>query len=219
MTLRPSLCTKRQRGQNRPTGKHVFRLASLALAPAILLLGTTALSAQSQMAPTGQGETATSAPSGCPNVDPTLPIAVGADQSDFQKRKAEVVLKGNVTITQGVLNLFADVVTIKYHSGDTRDMGTQGTISSLEASGTVKVECEGDRAHGRLATYDVAAKTITLTGDVLLVRDDNILKGDTLVLDLATGNSSISGGGATLSEGETRDTRIKAVFTPPPEDE
>lgn len=153
----------------------------------------------------------------CPNVNPSLPIAVAADQSEFQKLQSRVLLTGSVTVEQGVLTLFADRVTINYQSGDTRDMGTQGTISSLLAEGTVKVECEGDRAHGRKAVYNVAGKDITLTGDVLLVRGQNILKGEKLTIDLATGNTAIEGGGAALAEKDKKDTRIKAIFTPPPD--
>ena len=95
-------------------------------------------------------------------------------------------------------------------------MGTQGTISSLRAEGTVKVECEGDRAHGRVAVYHVGNKEITLTGDVLLVRGDNVLKGEKLTIDLATGNTAIEGGGAVLTGEEKKDTRVRAVFSPPP---
>ena len=38
------------------------------------------------------------AAAGCPNVDPTLPISVGAEQSDFQKLESRVLLKGSVII-------------------------------------------------------------------------------------------------------------------------
>ena len=138
-----------------------------------------------------------------------IPIAVAADESEFQKNESRVVLEGSVAITQGVLTLFADEVTVNYHSGDTRDKGTQGTITSLVAKGTVKFECEGDRAHGCVAVYDVSQHHIKLTGDVLLVRDNNILKGETLFIDarcmtMASGTSPATTG-ATFS-GVTTET-------------
>lgn len=164
------------------------------------------------------GQSALAAPgtaAGCPNIDPGLSITVGADSSEFQKKDNRVLLKGSVTITQGVLTLFADQVTINYHSGDTRDKGTQGTITSLLAEGTVKFVCENDRAHAREALYDVAKHQIKMTGNVLLVRDENILKGEALYIDLDTGNTTIEGGTEAEVTPETRkDTRIKAVFTP-----
>jgi len=197
----------KQQGSCTPNKKlRSHTCAAIALSVAATLALPSALSAQ-----TSPGSEA-----GCPNVNPGLPISVAADQSEFQKLQSRVLLTGSVTIEQGVLTLFADRVTINYQSGDTRDMGTQGTISSLLAEGTVKVECEGDRAHGRKALYDVANKDITLTGDVLLVRGDNVLKGEKLTIDLATGNTAIEGGAALVGQ-EKKDTRIKAVFTPPPE--
>jgi lipopolysaccharide export system protein LptA len=178
----------------------------------LLPLAALALLTSTTIAHSAPGEQA-----GCPNVDPTLPISVAADASEFQKNESRVVLNGSVTIQQGVLNLYADEVVISYMSGDTRDLGSQGTVRSLVATGTVKVECEGDRAHGRKAFYNIAQHNIELTGDVLLVRGNNVLKGEKLYIDLDTGNTAIEGGQA--AGAKPTDTRIKAVFTPPPRGE
>lgn len=153
---------------------------------------------------------------GCPGIDSGLAISVGANESEFRKNDAQVVLRGDVTIDQGVLHLAADEVTIEYLQGDTRDMGSQGRVNSLLARGTVKIVCENDRAHGGEAFYNVAGHTLQLTRDVLLVREDNILKGQSLFIDLDTGHMTIEGGGTQVT-GEAAvasDTRIKAVFTP-----
>jgi lipopolysaccharide export system protein LptA len=162
---------------------------------------------------------------GCPNVNPELEISVAARVSEFHKEEARVVLQGDVTIDQGVLHLAADEVTIEYRRGDTRDLGTQGKVNALKATGTVKIVCENDRAHGGEALYDVPGRTITLTHDVLLVRGGNILKGQKLFIDLATGHMSIEGGGKPVTA-ETPDgmvvngdTRIKAIFTPVTQDD
>lgn len=156
------------------------------------------------------------AAAGCPNINPELAISVGANESEFLKQENRVILRGDVTIDQGVLHLAADEVTIEYLQGDTRDNGSQGKVKSLLARGTVKIVCENDRAHGGEAFYNVARRTIQLTHDVLLVRKDNILKGETLFIDLDTGHMTIEGGGTPMTDGTqiARDTRIKAVFTP-----
>lgn len=153
---------------------------------------------------------------GCPNVNPDLAISVGAGESEFLKQDAKVILRGDVTIDQGVLHLAADEVIIEYLQGSTRDKGSQGKVNSLLARGTVKIVCENDRAHGGEAFYDVARRTIRLTRDVLLVREDNILKGETLFIDLDTGHMTIEGGGTPMTDSAqiAADTRIKAVFTP-----
>lgn len=157
---------------------------------------------------------------GCPNINPELAISVGANESQFLQEDAKVILRGDVTIDQGVLHLAADEVTIEYLQGDTRDKGTQGKVNSLLARGTVKITCENDRAHGGEALYDVARRTIQLTRNVLLVRDDNILKGEKLFIDLDTGHMTIEGGGTPMTDGGeiARDTRIKAIFTPAEKD-
>lgn len=155
---------------------------------------------------------------GCPNVNPELAITVAANASEFRKEAAQVVLQGDVTIDQGVLHLAADEVTIEYLQGETRDKGSQGRVNSLRAVGTVKIVCENDRAHGGEAFYNVAGRTIKLTQNVMLVRDGNILKGETLFINLETGHMMIEGGGTPLS-GAQKDTRIKAIFTPAPPQE
>lgn len=157
---------------------------------------------------------------GCPNINPELAISVGANESEFLKEEARVILRGDVTIDQGVLHLAADEVTIEYLQGDTRDNGTQGKVNSLLARGTVKIVCESDRAHGGEAFYNVSRRTIQLTHNVLLVRDSNILKGETLFIDLDTGHMTIEGGGTLMTDSTeiARDTRIKAVFTPAAKD-
>ncbi len=153
---------------------------------------------------------------GCPNINPALAITVGANESEFRKNDARVILRGDVTIDQGVLHLAADEVIIEYLRGDTRDIGSQGRVNSLRARGTVKIVCESDRAHGGEAFYNVSGHTIQLTHDVLLVRGDNILKGQSLFIDLDTGHMTIEGGGTPVADGAAvaADTRIKAVFTP-----
>lgn len=150
---------------------------------------------------------------GCPNVNPELAITVGANASEFRKEAGQVALQGDVTIDQGVLHLAADEVIIEYLQGDTRDKGSQGRVNSLRAVGTVKIVCENDRAHGGEAFYNVAGRTIELTKNVMLVREGNILKGETLFINLDTGHMTIEGGG-TPPSGTDGDTRIKAVFTP-----
>lgn len=159
---------------------------------------------------------------GCPNVNPELAISVGANASEFRKEAAQVILQGDVTIDQGVLHLAADEVTIEYMQGETRDIGSQGRVNSLRAVGTVKIVCENDRAHGGEALYNVAGRTIKLTKNVMLVRGDNILKGETLFINLDTGHMTIEGGGMSAADDAQPggDTRIKAVFTPaPPQEE
>ncbi len=174
----------------------------------LLLVGAVGVAAPAYAAP--------GAEAGCPNINPELAISVGANESEFLKQETRVILRGDVTIDQGVLHLAADEVTIEYLQGDTRDNGSQGKVNSLLARGTVKIVCENDRAHGGEAFYNVARRTIQLTHDVLLVRKENILKGETLFIDLDTGHMTIEGGGTPMTDSTeiARDTRIKAVFTP-----
>lgn len=187
-------------------------LAKPALAkPALAVLLFLGASTGATPAPGAPGREA-----GCPNINPALAISVGANESEFHKNDARVILRGDVTIDQGVLHLAADEVIIEYLQGDTRDIGSQGRVNSLLARGTVKIVCENDRAHGGEAFYNVAGHTIQLTHNVLLVRDDNVLKGESLFIDLDTGHMSIEGGGTPIEGDEAvrTDTRIKAVFTP-----
>ena len=57
---------------------------------------------------------------------------------------------------------------------------------------------------GDLGVYVASTDTITLTGDIVLVRGDDVAKGGRLVIELAAGKTSLDGG----------DSQVNMVIVP-----
>jgi lipopolysaccharide export system protein LptA len=84
-------------------------------------------------------------------------------------------------------------------------------IRRIEARGGVTVITKDQNASGDLGVYDLAAKTITLTGNVVVSQGQNVIHGERVVVDTVTGNARVEsnnqGGGATPS-------RVRALIQP-----
>ena len=65
-------------------------------------------------------------------------------------------------------------------------------------------------ATGDRGVYDVTGGSITLDGNVVLTRADNVVRGGHLVYDLASGLVTITP--SAVAEGQQQ--RVRALFTP-----
>ena len=116
------------------------------------------------------------------------------------------MFSGNVQATQGRIKLRADQIKVWYRADgkESANAGTTGSITRIDAIGQVFVSSPEETAQGDKGVYDVPAKVITLTGKVVLTRGDNVIRGQRLVLNMATGRSQIEGGGG----------RVRGLFVP-----
>jgi lipopolysaccharide export system protein LptA len=67
----------------------------------------------------------------------------------------------------------------------------QQQIARLEASGGVIVNRQDQTATGEGATFDMKSKTVILRGNVLAIQGKDLLRAQTLEVDLATGMSRV----------------------------
>ncbi len=81
------------------------------------------------------------------------------------------------------------------------------SIRRIEARGGVTVVTKDQNASGELGVYDLKAKTITLTGNVVMSQGKNVLHGERIVVDTATGN-------ARVESGATAHDRVRALILP-----
>ena len=81
-------------------------------------------------------------------------------------------------------------------------------IRRIEARGGVTVVTKEQNASGDLGVYDLKAKTITLTGNVVVTQGKNVLHGDRVVVDTATGNARVE------SNATTAQNRVRALILP-----
>jgi lipopolysaccharide export system protein LptA len=64
-------------------------------------------------------------------------------------------------------------------------------IDRLEASGKVLVTSKDQTASGDSATYDGKTEVLELRGDVVLTQGKNVVRGDRLVVEMATGRARV----------------------------
>lgn len=117
----------------------------------------------------------------------SAPVSYAADRIELQDKQNRVVLSGNVDITQAGLRLQAARTLVNY--SDTGKL----TIERITATGGVQVTRGSEAASGEVAVYDFNRRIITMAGNVRLRRGSDTLNGGRLVIDLASGVSSVDG--------------------------
>ena len=157
------------------------------------------------------------------------PIDIAADLLEVDDKKKLATFKGNVSATQGDFNMKSKELQVSYTAGGAQAGGAQGggkkeagaaqggplpggggaDITHIDAKGDVILTTkESQQAKSDWAIFDVKKQLVTLGGNVRLSRGkDNVIQGDKVVIDLATGLSTVENTG-----------QIKAVFTPTPKE-
>ncbi|HEY8277414.1 MAG TPA: LptA/OstA family protein [Methyloceanibacter sp.] len=137
----------------------------------------------------GGGESLTAAPGAKPNTVASTDPAAGAPQAATPPAAAD---KSGVALG---------------------DNGTK--ITRILAKGQVVINSDQDQTTtGDLADYDVPAQTVVVSGNVVLTQGQNVLKGDRLFINLATGESRFDPGNTS-----GKPARIKALFRKPGSDD
>lgn len=145
--------------------------------------------------------------------DSRAPVSYAADRIEYQDRQNRVILSGNVTLAQAGLNFNAGRTVISYS-----DAGSL-SIDRIIATGGVDVSRGNERARGDTAVYDLDRRIITMAGNVRLNRGSDTLNGGRLVIDLASGVSSVdgraSGSSGVTGSGEQSGGRVTGTFSVP----
>lgn len=148
--------------------------------------------------------------------DTTLPIEITADTLEVVQDEQVATFTGNVDAVQGDLVLSADRLLVHYRGGDQQAdeaAGNGGTIRRIEALGNVLVTSPEETAQGEVGVYDVAGSLVTLEGSVVLTREEHVIRGERLEIDLTTGRSRVLAA-VPSAEGGQPPERVRAIFTP-----
>ena len=139
------------------------------------------------------------------------PVNFNAGRIEVQDRADRVVLSGAVRVEQAGLVLNAARMTVAYRNAG----GIE--IDRIDASGGVTVRKAGDTASGNVAIYDLNRRLITMLGNVTLTQGTNRLSGGRIIIDLASGRSTIDGRSTGGSSVGTEDSsgRVSGTFTVP----
>ena len=136
------------------------------------------------------------------------PVDVTADQLEAQPQQCLAVYRGNVEALQGTSRLRTDLLNIYAKRGVAQAQlapgggpsSKCGALDRMEAHGSVYYMTPSEVVKGDNAVYLADAKTITLTGDVVVSQGKNVVVGNRLVINTdtqhATMESNAKGAGA-----------------------
>jgi lipopolysaccharide export system protein LptA len=140
------------------------------------------------------------------------PVDIAADQAEVQNKACISTWRGNAEAMQGTARLRADVIRAVFQpkpggSGS----GACGDLIRIEAEGSVYyVTTKDQRVRGDNGVYDASAETVTLTGDVVAVQGQNVLRGTKMVFNSNTGVGRMVG----QATGRNAQGRPRGVFYP-----
>lgn len=154
------------------------------------------------------------------------PMDITSDRLEVVDAESRAVFSGNVDAAQGDTRLRADEIEVFFDRSSNASASTTGGFGEVErviATGDVFYVTPAEVARGDRALYQLATETITMTGNVVLTRGENVITGSCLIADLATGRSQVNAPGCTGSaNGQTAATtggRVRAVLVPTNSDE
>ena len=150
-------------------------------------------------------------PSGPPNAlqgfsqNRDKPIKINSATLEVRDKDKVATFSGAVHLVQGDTTLKSNTLVVFYEddagskpaaASSTTQTGSQQNqqIKRVEAKGNVLVVQKDQTATGETGVFDMRANTVTLTGNVVISRGPNVVKGDTLTVNMTTGDSLISCG-------------------------
>jgi lipopolysaccharide export system protein LptA len=155
------------------------------------------------------------------------PVHIEATTLEVHDKAKTATFSGNVQVVQGDTTMKCRSLVVFYGAeegtgaakpaaagrtpadGQAAPGMPQGAqnIRRIEARGGVTVVTKDQNASGDLGVYDLKTKTITLTGNVVVSQGKNVLHGERVVVDTATGN-------ARVESGATAHDRVRALILP-----
>ena len=131
------------------------------------------------------------------------PIDITADELEVQQAQCISIWKGQAEALQDNARLRADVLrtymTVKPKgsapAGGAGGTSACGDLIRMEAEGSVYYVTADQRVRSRSAVYDANTDTVVMTGDVIAVQGQNVLRGDRMVFNNKTGEGQMQGGG------------------------
>jgi len=143
------------------------------------------------------------------------PFDITADELEVQNKACISIWRGKAEALQGQARLRADTIRAIFQtkpgSGGASGAGACGDMLRLEAEGSVYyVTSKEQRVRGDNGVYDAQKETVTLTGDVVAVQGQNVLRGSRMVFNSQTGEGRMVG----TATGPNAKSRPRGVFYP-----
>jgi lipopolysaccharide export system protein LptA len=188
------------------TAKVAAGACLLAAGVTVSLLAATAAPAQK----TGQNQGPPNALQGF-SQNRDQPVTVQAAGLVVRDKDKVATFSGNVHVTQGDTEMRSKTLVVFYadpnkpgptstatmkaaQAGAPAGSGDQQQIRRIEAAGDVRVTQKDQTAVGDTGIFDMKSNTVTLNGNVVVTRSNDVVRGQRLVVDLGSGVSHMDGG-------------------------
>jgi lipopolysaccharide export system protein LptA len=143
------------------------------------------------------------------------PVSYSADNLEYFDGERRLLLTGDVDIVQNDARLRADQITLYFsdstggapaESGGAPGAGLgSGDIDRMIAEGEVYYVRPAQSARGNRAVYDVRQDSVTFSGNVVVASDENVIRGETMVLNISNRRTVIR---------PDSSGRVRGVFVP-----
>ena len=137
------------------------------------------------------------------------PLNIDAGKLDYFEKEQKLIYSGSVIVTQGPSTLKAARLIIFLEgkgSGQPAET-TNDRVKHIDVEGPVTLVSKDQIGTGDRGSYDKSENKVYLIGNVTLTQGENIVKGDRLVYDVATGMATVQGGAA-------QGGRVRSTFMP-----
>jgi lipopolysaccharide export system protein LptA len=147
------------------------------------------------------------------------PVDVTADNLETSNSGCTYTWTGNAEALQDKARLRADKLTVINKVGSSKPAkagassggaGDCGEMERMEAHGSVYYVTPDQRVRANDAIYEAGSTTITMTGDVVAIRGQSVLRGDKMIFNTDTGQGQVVG----TAKGRGAKDRPRGVFYP-----
>ena len=133
------------------------------------------------------------------------PVKITSATLEVRDKSKMATFSGDVHVIQGETEVRCQVLVVFYDDDkDAKEKsapkkapegGRNQQIRRMEARGNVVVTQKEQRAVGERAEFDMRSNTVTMIGNVVVTKGDDVLRGQRMVVDLTTGVSRVESGG------------------------
>jgi len=129
------------------------------------------------------------------------PVKIQAASLEVRDKEKIATFTGDVHVTQGDTLLRCQTLVVYYDTNDvtggkSAQAGAteQQQIRKMEALGGVIVNQKDQNATGERADFDMRSNTLVLSGNVVVTKGQDVLRGPKLVVNMTDGVSRMEGG-------------------------
>jgi lipopolysaccharide export system protein LptA len=135
------------------------------------------------------------------------PINISSDSFQADLNSKTGTWSGNVVVVQGDMKLRANSV---------RMSTVNGKADKVMANGNVVVDSpKSGIVTGETGVYSVVPRTVVMSGNVVLKKGRDVMRGTQLTVNLTTGQAVLGGGVKSQTPGNTQGSgRVQGVFLP-----